>query len=262
MLGAPSDIKDEIEIAKNILIEWNFINSYTHKVVLLPLHWSFSSYPAHGSHPQKTLNKQIVDKSDLMICIFGTRLGTPTDTEISGTIEEINEHIRVGKQVMVFFKNSNNTSDIDLEQLRKLQEFKKQLGESDLYSSFDTTEDFKQVLSSRLQLFFNDNLLGNQRPFEETHSNLDLSLDDIEKLRVWCTSNDNDSNIIRYIGNSATIIIGKQYDVQNAREMAEWEDFFNRLYEMKFVSIKRYDKGGNPIYKLQKAAYDYIDSIK
>ena len=48
--------------------------------------------------------KQMVEKSDLLVCLFGTRIGTPTDTDASGTIEEIREHIKAGKQVMMFCK--------------------------------------------------------------------------------------------------------------------------------------------------------------
>lgn len=263
MLGAPSDIKEEIEMAKNILTEWNCINSYTQKIVLLPLHWSFSSYPVLGKHPQKILDKQVVAKSDLLVCLFGARIGTPTDTEDSGSIEEIKEHIKAGKHVMLFFKTSiENLSNLDLKQFKKLQDFKQTIGDKCLYSEFNTADTFKQLFREKLQAFINDNWLTTSRLLEQPQSNIYLSDEEIEILRVWCNSNDDDSSIIRYIGNSATIIIGKKYDVQNAREMAEWEDFFKRLNEMGFVSIKRYDKSDNPIYKLQKAAYDYIDSIE
>ena len=124
MIGAPSDIQDEIQIACQNIYKWNSINAEQSQLVLLPLHWSFSSHPSAGSHPQKILNKQLVERSDMMLCFFGTKVGTSTDTDISGTVEEINEHLRAGKQVMVFFRKQIDASKLDIEQWQKLQDFK------------------------------------------------------------------------------------------------------------------------------------------
>lgn len=102
MIGAPSDITKEITTAQEVIFEWNQLYSSLHRTVLLPLHWKTHAYPSMGVHPQKNIDKQVVEKSDLLICIFGSRLGSPTDTDISGTVEEIREHIESGKGVMLF----------------------------------------------------------------------------------------------------------------------------------------------------------------
>ena len=106
MIGAPSDIKEEVEILKNVVHKWNDLNSEKEKIVLIPKHWASSTYPTAGARPQESINKQIVDKSDLLISIFGARLGAPTGKASSGSIEEIDEHLNAGKPVMVFFKKS------------------------------------------------------------------------------------------------------------------------------------------------------------
>ena len=79
------------------------MNSEIQKVICLPLHWSISSYPEVGKHPQKIINNQVVSKSDLLICVFGSKLGTPTEDYASGSVEEVEEHIKAGKPVMIFF---------------------------------------------------------------------------------------------------------------------------------------------------------------
>ena len=89
MIGAPSDIKEEVNIAIDAIYHWNNINAEKQKTVLLPLHWSISAYPIIGMHPQKAINQQVVNKSDLLICIFGAKLGTPTQDYASGSVEEI-----------------------------------------------------------------------------------------------------------------------------------------------------------------------------
>lgn len=145
MIGCPSDITEEKEVAFRVLNNWNNLNSEKNRIVLLPIHWSISSYPAVGKHPQKLLNEQLVEKSDLMICIFGTRLGSPTDTEISGTVEEIKEHRKAGKDVMVFFKNSvDDISSVDPQQLQKIKEFKESIKNNVLWQEFSDAKDFEK----------------------------------------------------------------------------------------------------------------------
>lgn len=161
MIGAPSDIKEEVQIAKEVVHEWNYINTESHHKVLLPLHWSISCYPSSGKHPQKLINEQIVNKSDLLICIFGLRLGSPTDTDISGSVEEINEHLNAGKEVMIFFrKNLNISSTNDLQQATKLLEFKESIKGEVLFEEYNDEKEFKPLLEKKLQLFLNNKWLN------------------------------------------------------------------------------------------------------
>ena len=94
MIGCPSDITEEVQIAKRIILKWSCTYAEAHNIVLLPLHWNDNSYPGVGMHPQKMLDRQLVDKSDMLVCIFGSKIGTATDTADSGSIEEIEEHIK------------------------------------------------------------------------------------------------------------------------------------------------------------------------
>lgn len=83
MIGTPSDKQEEIQMAKNVIQKWNSINSEFRRMVLLSLHWSDNTYHEIGIHPQKSTNRMVVEKSDLHICIFCSRLGSPTDTHNS-----------------------------------------------------------------------------------------------------------------------------------------------------------------------------------
>lgn len=123
MIGTPSDIKKEVDIVKDALHKWNDLNSQKNRIVLLPKHWATSTYPKSGARPQESINHQLVENSDLLISIFGSRLGAPTGKALSGTIEEIDEHRKAGKPVMVFFKHSGDIYGIDPDQLRKIQEY-------------------------------------------------------------------------------------------------------------------------------------------
>ena len=264
MIGSPSDIKEEISIARKVLNDWNNLNSEKNRMVLLPIHWSISSYPAMGKHPQKLLNEQLVEKSDLMICIFGTRLGSPTDTEISGTVEEIKEHRKAGKDVMVFFKNSvDDISSVDLQQLQKIKDFKESIKNDVLWQEFSDAKDFEKKLSDKLQLYINNNWFQNTTDTQENKLSTGTVFSSQEKQVItnWVQSGDADGYLLRFIGGNLFVLGNSQYEVADGRDKAEWDDFMERLIESGFVEIEKYNNHGEPVYKLKKAAYDYVDSI-
>ena len=159
MIGAPSDIKEEVNIAINAIHHWNNINAEKQKTVLLPLHWSISAYPITGIYPQKAINRQVVNRSDLLICVFGAKLGTPTEDYASGSVEEIEEHLKAGKPVMIFFKQALNVNDIDVEQISRLRDFKRAIGQKALYVDYNSANDFERILEDKLSLCINDNFI-------------------------------------------------------------------------------------------------------
>lgn len=265
MIGSPSDIQEEIQTSINVINRWNYINSISNNITLIPLHWSLSSYPTFSVPPQKSINKQLVSKSDLMIAIFGTRIGTPTDTEISGTIEEINEHLKAGKDVMVFFKSSNNdVFSIDQQQLQAVKEFKKSIRNGALWCDFAENDDFERKLYDKLQLYINDHWRTAQTvtPFISTPShNLQLNAEEKQRLVDWVKSGKDLSTSFSN-GNVVIYRIGlKNHQVKKGKENAEWEDFFKRLQDADLIELERYNDSNRPVYKLLKAAYDYVDGL-
>jgi hypothetical protein len=267
MIGAPSDIIEEVSTAISVINQWSYINSEATNIVLMPLHWSINSYPTYGAHPQKTINKQLVGKSDLMISIFGAKLGTPTDTEASGTVEEINEHINAGKDVMVFFKLSiDDISSVDPQQLQKIQEFKDSIKSKALWCEFSDNDDFQKKLSDKIQLFVNDHWKNAQQVFipDIIAERRQPSLSEEEKQRLidWTKSQRTESYSYHYNYGQMYYGVGdNHYLVKEGRENAEWEDFFKRLEKADLIEVDRYNKDGRPIYKLLKAAYDYADRL-
>jgi hypothetical protein len=158
-----ADIQEEIEIARNVIFNWDIIHSHLHNCVLLPLHWSHSTYPITDNPPQKSINKQIVEKSDLLFCIFCSRLGSPTDTHISGSVEEIDEHIKAGKPVLSFFRTNGPTPQNlkAIEQYQQLLKYRDSIKDSVYWGEYENVSVFEKVFSEKLDLFLNDNWLTN-----------------------------------------------------------------------------------------------------
>ena len=97
---------------------------------------------------------------------------------------------------------------------------------------------------------------------EELVENIELSPEDIEVLKQWVESDYQYSLQQNFMGNRTVYYLGRKgYEATNSEEKAIWEDFFERLMHLGYITINKYDKNGQPQYKLKKAAFDYIKSM-
>ncbi|MEG1502287.1 MAG: hypothetical protein RR063_07080 [Anaerovoracaceae bacterium] len=274
MFGAPSDIKEELEIFFDTAYGWNNLHSEKSKIILMPMHWSINSYPRTGEEGQKILNKEIVTKSDLLICVFGEKLGTETSTHPSGTVEEIDEHIKAGKDVMIFFKKSININidSIDMAQITKLREFKRTIQAKSLYAEFDDSQEFRDLLFKSLQLYINDNWFNDDQKYtiiqesktSKKETQIELPDFDLERLRAWTSVDDPQFFQVYFEGGGCVYGLGarNQYEIKNGREKVEWDSFFEHMLGLGFIDIEKYSKDGHPVYRLKKAAYDYMSNLE
>lgn len=121
LIASPSDLTEEREAIKNNINLWNTQNSEQYKVVFMPTMWETNTTPRAGERPQEIINNQIVDKSDLLIGVFWTRIGSPTGVAESGTIEEIQRFIDSKKIASLYFSNKPIPPDgLNVEQFQKL----------------------------------------------------------------------------------------------------------------------------------------------
>ncbi len=261
MIGCPGDIREEKDIAIKVINRWTNLHAEQYATVLIPIHWTTSSYPEHGSHPQTLLNGQLVSKSDMLVGIFGARIGTPTDKSLSGTIEEIEEHIKDGKQVMLFFRRQNDTSTIPASEIEKLQAFKTKVRDHSFFGEYDSSSTFEAAFTNALELFLANNWLSNPKPAKVSRDSLELSPDEINVLKSWTESNDPDAHSTAYKGGTVFILGDLSYDVTEARELVQWREFFKKLERAGYIEQYRTNRQGNPVYQLLSPAFNYIDKL-
>ncbi len=92
------------------------------RTVLMPIGWETHSVPDTGDRPQAIINGQLLKGADLLVVMFWTRIGSPTGVAQSGTVEEIEEHIRTGKPAMIYFSSAPVRPDsIDNDQYAALR---------------------------------------------------------------------------------------------------------------------------------------------
>jgi hypothetical protein len=157
LIASPSDVDEEREVVSRIIQDWNDLNSFNKKIVLLPVRWETHSSPSFGVRPQEAINKQLVDDCDLLVGFFWTKIGTPTGEEIGGTVEEIKRVSKAGKPVMLYFsKRGKDPSLIDLEQLDSLNKFKAEVYKTALVENFNSIVEFRDKLSRQLEMKIRD----------------------------------------------------------------------------------------------------------
>jgi hypothetical protein len=156
MIASPGDVASERAIIRDVIYEWNAVNSSARNIVLMPIGWESHSSPEMGASPQAIINNQILDKCDLLVGVFWTRLGTPTKEHPSGTVEEIEKHIQSDKLAMLYFSGQPVVMEsVDLDQYKELQKFKESCQSRGLYESYDSHSDFKDKFYRHLQIKVN-----------------------------------------------------------------------------------------------------------
>lgn len=136
MIASPSDVADARRAVYEALQSWNGSNAQNRGVVLLPLRWETSSVPETGAHPQDIINHQLVERADIVIAMFGSRIGAATENQLSGTVEEIEGAAAAGKPVHVYFSTAPHPNDVDVAQLQALRDFRAAFEKRGLYGSF------------------------------------------------------------------------------------------------------------------------------
>jgi hypothetical protein len=151
MIGSPGDVAVERRIAHDIIHEWNAIHSQDRETVLLPVTWETHAAPAMGDRAQAIINEQLLKNADLLVAIFWTRIGTPTGKAVSGTVEEIQEHVASGKPTMIYFSEAPVRLDsVDDEQYAEVKRFRAWCKDNGLFETYESPEQFHEKFSRQL----------------------------------------------------------------------------------------------------------------
>ncbi len=97
MIASPSDLGSERDCVEACVAEWSRQRAEATGVVLLPLRWELDSVPELGrGDGQAVINRQLVERADILIALFGNTVGTRTARAASGTVEEVHEALDRG----------------------------------------------------------------------------------------------------------------------------------------------------------------------
>ncbi|MBQ1785055.1 MAG: hypothetical protein II007_15610 [Gammaproteobacteria bacterium] len=145
LLMSPGDVTDERNAASELINSWNAQIGNALGVSIDLVKWETHSQPLVGANPQKILNQQLVSEADFGIAIFWSRLGTPTDTHISGTAEEIDGLIARGIDVSIYICN-RPIEQSKIQEYTKLSDYLAIIKRNALITNYTNLEDLRELL--------------------------------------------------------------------------------------------------------------------
>jgi formylglycine-generating enzyme required for sulfatase activity/energy-coupling factor transporter ATP-binding protein EcfA2 len=155
LIASPSDVSEERDCAERVI---HRLEMYDEDKVLLRLiakRWEFDAASEMGSSPQEIITRQIVDECDCAICIFWTRIGTPTEVAPGGAVEELERMVQAKKLVMLYFSSAlpDSLDAIDFDQFARLGRWKKTLndGKCGLMKTYRNVHEFEAMLARELR---------------------------------------------------------------------------------------------------------------
>lgn len=192
LIISPQDVQAEREAVANVLERWNGQIGTTLDVLIHPVRWETHSTPELGSHPQTILNRQIVKDCDCAVAVFWSRLGTPTAKADSGSLEEIEEVLIRGGQVLVYVcKRDIPQSLLDTDQLARLNAALDVLRKRGLVFEYRSLEELQMLLMGHFTGMANKILTamngdtGELRQNGHTNAKVDSSIPDIRVKASW-----------------------------------------------------------------------------
>lgn len=264
MIASPGDCSQEREIAREVIYDWNNINSETRKMALAAIGWEYNTTPEMGDRPQEIINLQILDSADILIGIFGTRVGSSTGKAMSGTVEEIQTHLGKGKDVMLYFsKKPVKMEDVDISQYEALKKLKSEFQGQGLTSDFDSDDDFREKLQRHLSIKLNEPKYqsSSAATVEKPAPANAAKLSDKALLLLKEAAQDASGDIVMdFFGGGAFVVQtnGKELNEDNtARTKAAWEDAIEELVTRGFMK-----RVSEVAVQITEKGYQAADSIK
>jgi hypothetical protein len=270
MLVSPSDIREERQICINTIVEWNSINAEALNTIFNVIGWDINAYPATGMHPQEILNKQLLEKADILIGIFWTRIGTSTKEYSSGSTEEIMKHIESGKPALIYFSSVPiMPGSVDINQFEKLMGFKNLIKNQSFYKEYSNINEFQKMLFKDIQSLVNSGV----KLRKESINNSTIPLNPLEEIIK--TLNESARYLLQEIaqGGSGTIMISKTlgtlnfqtdfngYDIDynDGRRIAEFNDAIDQMENLNLIRDTDYK---HEVFQITSLGYKIADLLQ
>lgn len=148
-IASPGDTELERDAVADELLRWNDARAEREKIMLAPWRWELHSVPEVGGSAQSAIDRQALDKCDVVIALFKTRLGTATDDAVSGTAHEILRAHQAGKPVHVYFSKESLPNDIDIAELQRLHKFRNEL--EGLIGQYDNVNNLRSKVNHAIE---------------------------------------------------------------------------------------------------------------
>jgi hypothetical protein len=158
VVASPADVFDCREAVLTAINEISRIFE-SRKIAIRGLNWEEYASPGIDAEPQAVINRQLLRDYDILIAIFGTKLGSPTANFRSGTIEEL-EHALGDKdnpmaidRAHVYFRDKiDSLSRVSADDLRQVENYRDELKTRGvLFRTFNGNEELQREVRVNIQ---------------------------------------------------------------------------------------------------------------
>lgn len=261
LIASPGDVRQERQIAREVILGWNQVHTKKDGLILLPRMWEIDATPQMGSGPQGVINEQLVKNSDLIVAIFWTRLGTPAANALSGTVEEIKQHLDAGKPALIYFSRKSPEYQMDYSQRDVLKAFENELKPKGLLGEFRDESEFKDrfrdALERTVHKFFFAISVGVTTDGDSESTSISLTDKALTVLSVTAKSN-NLQFIKMPMAVGVQIWSGNTVFTQGSdpRDVVGWTSAIQELLNLGFC---RDINGKDQIFALTQGGLDYLE---
>lgn len=162
ILSSPSDVMEERSSVRECVETLNATLFHHQDIGLEIIGWETDSYPEFGDSPQDIIDHQFGEEYDIFIGILWSRFGSPTDKYESGTEQEFYNAINKFSKfhgsrlpIMIYFKTSGLPYNVDLDQLKKIREFRERIMNQGLYAEYSSGDNLKNLIMLHLPKIVN-----------------------------------------------------------------------------------------------------------
>ncbi len=254
MIASPGDVAEERRIVTDEIYRWNDAHAESRNIILQPVKWETHSTPRLGQAPQAELNEQIAENADILIGIFGTRIGTATDRHVSGTVEEIKNHVEAGKSAKVYFSDAKvHPSEIDQAQYAAVQVFKEECKSWGLFGTYSDVATFQRDVKQHLDIELNApryRLLSSRQAASPQAA--PQPTDDAMQLLMRAAQAKGIITVRTAIGPDAVFVEDEEFTDGSQRSVARWLDAVHQLDTLNYARQK---KAGSGLYEVTQSGY-------
>ncbi|MBK8023251.1 MAG: DUF4062 domain-containing protein [Chloroflexi bacterium] len=167
-ISSPGDVRAEREIAARVVDRLNALAFVQQHFTLRALAYEDRVPPSVGSAPQQTVDRYMMQAkdSDLLICIFWERMGTPVYDDATGVQYESGTHYefatayaanqQTGKPHILLYRRMSEAPDANPDQKARVDAFFNRFEGQNapfkgLYRQYYTLEEFEEILFQHVE---------------------------------------------------------------------------------------------------------------
>ena len=264
-IASPGDVHLERDEACRVIHNWNAAHSITRSVLIEPVRVETHSHAVQGGHPQDLINSQLLNRCDLLVAILWSRLGTPTNSDLSGTVQEIREfsETKGAERVLIFFCDRAFPSSSDLDQVQAVRSFKDSIKSEGLYKPYTEVGEFGSLFRHQLDLAMNKIFEGDEFAATAVPVSEDdevVFLPEANTILAAAAMADRPTVMLSKMLSGHELVAGDT-DLNitgDERSEARWEGGLEQLETYGFVKDAGYKQ---EVFRLTKAGFEAADQL-